>query len=78
MLEISTTCITPHVVLEKSGHVQKFSDLMVKDLKTNAGYRADKLINEWIETKLEKGKLKEQEVQEFKSILVHIDSISRE
>ena len=51
---------------------------MVKDMKTNAGYRADKLINEWIETKLEKGKLKEQEVQEFKSILVHIDSISRE
>ena len=40
------------MVLEKSGHVQKFSDLMVKDVKTGAGYRADKLINEWIEGKL--------------------------
>ena len=59
MLEVSTTCITPHVVLQHSGHVAKFADLLVKDLKTGQGLRADKLIAEWIENKIEKGKLKE-------------------
>lgn len=58
MLEINCTCITPHVVLENSGHVARFTDLLVKDLKTTQGFRADKLLSEWLEAKLEKGKLK--------------------
>ena len=58
MLEINTTCITPHVVLENSGHVAKFTDLMVRDVKTKAPFRADKLLAEWIETKLAKDKAK--------------------
>lgn len=58
MLEIGTTCITPHLVLESSGHVAKFMDLMVKDVKTGQGYRADKLISEWIENKMSKDKAK--------------------
>lgn len=48
MLEINTTCVTPHVVLETSGHVTRFSDLLVKDVKTGVGYRADKLLVEWL------------------------------
>lgn len=48
MLEINATCITPSIVLENSGHVAKFTDLMVKDVKNGQGYRADKLISEWI------------------------------
>lgn len=44
MLEINCTCITPHVVLEHSGHVAKFADILVKDLKTGQGHRADKVI----------------------------------
>jgi glycyl-tRNA synthetase len=44
MLEINCTCITPHVVLENSGHVAKFADILVKDLKTGQGHRADKVI----------------------------------
>jgi glycyl-tRNA synthetase len=62
MLEISSTCITPHVVLENSGHVARFTDLLVKDVKTGQGFRADKLLSEWLENKLEKGKLKEAEI----------------
>lgn len=58
MLEINTTCITPHVVLENSGHVQKFTDLMVRDVKIKTAFRADKLLAEWIETKLAKEKTK--------------------
>lgn len=52
MLEVNTTCITPHVVLENSGHVARFTDLLVKDVKNGQGYRADKLLGEWIENKL--------------------------
>lgn len=74
MLEINTTCITPHVVLENSGHVARFTDLLVKDVKTGQGYRADKLLSEWLETKLEKGKLKEAEIGEYKKILVNVDN----
>lgn len=61
MLEINCTCITPHVVLEHSGHVAKFADVLVKDVKTGQGYRADKIITEVLENKLEKGKLSEEE-----------------
>ena len=71
MLEINTTCITPHSVLENSGHVSRFTDLMVKDVKTGQGWRADKLICEWIENKLvkDKKKLKEDDVLNFKKII---------
>lgn len=48
MLEINCTCTTPSVVLENSGHVAKFADVLVKDVKTGQGYRADKVICEWI------------------------------
>ena len=33
MLEISTTTLAPHKVFEASGHLEKFSDFMVKDIK---------------------------------------------
>lgn len=62
MLEINCTCITPSVVLEHSGHVARFTDLLVKDVKNNQGFRADKLLSEWLENKIEKGKLKEAEL----------------
>ena len=48
LLEISATCLTPECVLKTSGHVDKFTDFAVKDLKTGQGYRCDKLIQEWI------------------------------
>lgn len=74
MLEVNTTCITPHVVLKNSGHVDRFTDLLVKDVKNGQGFRADKLLSEWLEAKLEKGKLKEAEVAEYKKILVNVDN----
>ena len=52
MLEISCTNITPESVFLASGHVKRFTDLLVKDSKTKFGYRADKLLAEWIQNKL--------------------------
>jgi len=33
MLELTCTCMTPAEVLKVSGHVDKFADFMVKDVK---------------------------------------------
>jgi len=49
MLEVSTTCLTPARVLKASGHVERFADLMIKDLKNGNIYRADKYLEEWID-----------------------------
>lgn len=44
MLEVDCTCVTPEMVLETSGHVAKFQDLMVKEEGTGACFRADHLL----------------------------------
>ncbi|XP_954302.1 glycyl-tRNA synthetase [Theileria annulata] len=48
MLEVSCTCITPHPVLKSSGHVDRFTDLMVKNLSNGDCYRADKYLEDLI------------------------------
>ena len=54
MLEMECTCLTPEVVLKTSGHVDRFTDLMVKDLQTGECFRADKLLEDAIDALLEK------------------------
>eukprot|EP00635_Sarcinochrysidales_sp_CCMP3193_P006985 CAMPEP_0118913898 /NCGR_PEP_ID=MMETSP1166-20130328/14492_1 /TAXON_ID=1104430 /ORGANISM="Chrysoreinhardia sp, Strain CCMP3193" /LENGTH=764 /DNA_ID=CAMNT_0006853463 /DNA_START=85 /DNA_END=2379 /DNA_ORIENTATION=- len=49
MLEMECTCLTPEAVLKTSGHVDRFTDLMVKDLETGDCYRADKLLEDAID-----------------------------
>jgi len=60
MLEICGTCLTPEIVLKTSGHVAKFEDLMVKDVKKGTHYRIDKLIESVIEKKLNKKGISEE------------------
>ncbi|KAI3891027.1 hypothetical protein MKW98_007332 [Papaver atlanticum] len=54
MLEVDCPCITPEVVLQASGHVDKFTDLMVKDEITGACHRADHLLKDFCNEKLNK------------------------
>jgi glycyl-tRNA synthetase len=56
LLQIECTTLTPYNVLKASGHVDKFEDLMVKDVKTGDCYRADKLLEDFIDNLLEKDK----------------------
>jgi len=58
------------------GHVEKFADLMVKDVKTGQCYRADKLIEEWIEKHLAKHQksLKPEEAEKLQRIAHEADS----
>jgi glycyl-tRNA synthetase len=53
MLEMECTCLTPEVVLKTSGHVDRFTDLMVKDPATGECFRADKLLEDAIDDLLE-------------------------
>lgn len=52
MLEISSTCVTPYIVLKMSGHVDRFTDLMIKDEVTGDCYRADKYLSEVLNNKI--------------------------
>jgi glycyl-tRNA synthetase len=53
MLEMECTCLTPEPVLKTSGHVDRFTDLMVKDTETGECFRADKLLEDAIDTLIE-------------------------
>ncbi|KAM0792538.1 Glycine--tRNA ligase 1, mitochondrial [Microbotryomycetes sp. NB124-2] len=52
MLELDTTIMTLGDVLKTSGHVDKFTDWMVKDSKTNEVFRADHLVEGVLEARL--------------------------
>jgi len=70
MVEISCTSVTPEAVLKTSGHVDRFTDLMVQDTKTSDCFRADKLVEEFIDKKLEAeaAKLSDEEKLELEDI----------
>lgn len=53
MLEMECTCLTPEAVLKTSGHVERFTDLMVKDPVSGECFRADKLLEDAIDELLE-------------------------
>ncbi|KAL3835419.1 hypothetical protein ACJIZ3_010155 [Penstemon smallii] len=79
MLEVDCPCVTPEVVLKASGHVDKFTDLMVKDEKTGTCYRADHLVKDYCKDKLEKDtSLSEEKVAELKHVLAVLDDLSSE
>lgn len=51
MYEIETPCLTPEIVLKTSGHVDRFTDLMVRDtLVPKNCYRADHLLKDRIDS----------------------------
>ncbi|OVA19100.1 WHEP-TRS [Macleaya cordata] len=79
MLEVDCPCVTPEVVLKASGHVEKFTDLMVKDEKTGTCYRADHLLKDFCKENLEKDlSLPVEKVTELKHVLAVLDEFSAE
>jgi glycyl-tRNA synthetase len=77
MLEMECTCLTPAVVLATSGHVDRFTDLMVKDVPTGECFRADKLLEEAIDALLEKNPtLSAQEKEDHLRIQRQADAFS--
>ncbi|CAL0314607.1 unnamed protein product [Lupinus luteus] len=79
MLEVDCPCVTPEVVLKASGHVDKFTDLMVKDDKTGTCYRADHLLKDFCNEKLQKDlTISSEKAAELKHLLATLDDLSAE
>ncbi|KAI7731663.1 hypothetical protein M8C21_007950 [Ambrosia artemisiifolia] len=79
MLEVDCPCVTPEVVLKASGHVDKFTDLMVKDEKTGNCYRADHLLKDFCKDKLENDlAMSADKAAELKHVLAVLDDLSGE
>eukprot|EP00456_Euglypha_rotunda_P074059 TRINITY_DN6764_c0_g1_i20.p1 TRINITY_DN6764_c0_g1~~TRINITY_DN6764_c0_g1_i20.p1 ORF type:complete len:295 (-),score=55.46 TRINITY_DN6764_c0_g1_i20:21-842(-) len=82
MLEVDCVSVTPEVVLKTSGHVDKFTDFMVKDLKTGTCLRADHLLEGHIDNLLEHGKkgkdkLSEKDEAELKALRTKAGALSQ-
>ncbi|KAK7389814.1 hypothetical protein VNO78_25108 [Psophocarpus tetragonolobus] len=79
MLEVDCPCVTPEIVLKASGHVDKFTDLMVKDVKSGTCYRADHLLKDFCNDKLQRDlALPADKVAELKHVLATLDDLSAE
>ncbi|KAL6193468.1 hypothetical protein ACLB2K_034552 [Fragaria x ananassa] len=78
MWEIDCPCLTPEAVLKASGHVDKFSDLMVKDVEKGTCYRADHLLKDLCIKKLERLEEDSEMAMELKELLSKLDGLSAE
>jgi glycyl-tRNA synthetase len=78
MLELDTPCLTPEIVLQTSGHVAKFQDLMVKEEGTGNCFRADHLLEEHLEKLLEDKNLDANLRREYQQALARADDFSME
>lgn len=77
MLEMECTCLTPEVVLKTSGHVDRFTDLMVKDPESGECFRGDKVLEDAIEAVLEANpNMPAEEREEHKRIHIQADAFS--
>ena len=74
MLEVECTMLTPEPVLKASGHVERFSDIMVKDAKTGDCYRADHLLEAHLEKALEGKGVTDEKKAEMSAVLRQIDN----
>ncbi|XP_052826299.1 glycine--tRNA ligase isoform X1 [Octopus bimaculoides] len=78
MLELDCAKLTPEAVLKASGHVDRFQDYMVKDLKNGQCFRADHLIEAHLEKLLEDKKTPQNTKNEIKQLLPKIDGMSKD
>mmetsp|Transcript_19459 Transcript_19459/g.32715 ORF Transcript_19459/g.32715 Transcript_19459/m.32715 type:complete len:686 (-) Transcript_19459:445-2502(-) len=77
MLEIECPAVTPACVLKASGHVDRFIDLMVKDVITGDCYRADHLLKDVLEAKIEET-TDAVAKKELEVTLAHLDEFKAE
>jgi len=78
MLEIQATQLTPYVVLKASGHVDKFSDFMVKDVKTGECFRADHLLKGHLEKLISDKKTTPEQVKEYEDCIQQLDNFGQD
>ncbi|KAH8405264.1 hypothetical protein KR222_000719 [Zaprionus bogoriensis] len=78
MLEVDCSILTPEPVLKASGHVERFADLMVKDVKTGECFRLDHLIKQALE-KLSKAKDASDALKaDCEDIIIKLDGLNKQ
>ncbi|XP_054712516.1 glycine--tRNA ligase-like [Uloborus diversus] len=78
MLEVDCTILTPEHVLKASGHVDRFADLMVKDLKNGECFRLDHLIKAHLEKLQTEKNITPEKIAEHEDIIVKLDGCSKD
>lgn len=74
LLEVDCAILTPEVVLQASGHVERFTDFMVKDSANGECFRADHLIEAVLEAKRKNKKTTKEEAEAIGRILSQLDN----
>ncbi|XP_078008139.1 glycine--tRNA ligase isoform X2 [Phascolarctos cinereus] len=78
ILEIDCTMLTPEPVLKTSGHVDKFADFMVKDVKSGECFRADHLLKAHLQKLMSDKKCSAEKKSEMESVLIQLDNYGQE
>jgi len=78
MLEVDCTVLTPEPILAASGHVERFADLMVKDMKNGECFRLDHLIKAALEKVCADKKCSPETKAECEDIVVRLDGMGKE
>lgn len=77
MLEVDCCILTPEQVLRASGHVERFTDWMVKDVVTGECFRADHLLEETLEKLLANPKLTAETAAEYRHVIRQIETYDK-
>lgn len=77
MLEVDCSILTPEPVLRASGHVERFADLMVKDVKSGDCFRLDHLIKSHLEKVISDKKTNENVSRECENIITTLDGMTK-
>ncbi|XP_069067152.1 glycine--tRNA ligase isoform X1 [Pleurodeles waltl] len=78
ILEIDCTMLTPEPVLKTSGHVDKFADFMVKDVKNGECFRADHLLKAHLQKLMSDKKCPPEKKAEMEGVLIQMDNYNQQ
>ncbi|XP_043922798.1 glycine--tRNA ligase [Protopterus annectens] len=78
ILEIDCTMLTPEPVLKTSGHVDKFADYMVKDLKNGECFRADHLLKAHLQKLMSDKKCPAEKKAEMENVITQMDNYGQQ
>ncbi|XP_060717864.1 glycine--tRNA ligase [Tachysurus vachellii] len=78
ILEIDCTMLTPESVLKTSGHVDKFADYMVKDVKNGECFRADHLLKAHLQKLMSDKKCTQEKKGEMEDVITQMDNYTQQ
>uniref|UniRef100_A0AAZ3P528 Glycine--tRNA ligase n=1 Tax=Oncorhynchus tshawytscha TaxID=74940 RepID=A0AAZ3P528_ONCTS len=78
ILEIDCTMLTPEPVLKTSGHVDKFADYMVKDVKNGECFRADHLLKAHLQKLMSDKKCPAENKAEMEEVVTQMDNYTQQ